>query len=183
VFVLEVGANDEYAANILTDNGYNVLGVDLLPHKLKEKCNYTRKVIDFCGADLERCFDCIFSLSAIEHFGLTTYGDKENDLPYYDVVAMHKMYSMLNHGGTCYITVPYGKYHLTHGVHWRVYNKESLRSRIVQKFKVEKICYFTSGSAIIGGVCRNPYQPVIEKEADRYSGYPPHVTVLLKMKK
>lgn len=181
--VLEVGANDEYAANILTDNKYDVLGVDILPHKLSIPPNYTRTIGDFCRLEFNRQFDCIFSLSAVEHFGLTTYGDTENQCSFYDAAAMLKMWTLLKPGGSCYITVPFGCCFIVYGIHWRVYNDEKLFSRITQKFRVEKKCFFTSGDAMIDGENRKAYQPVTEKEANGYIGHPPHVTVLLKMKK
>lgn len=182
--VVEVGANDEYAANVLADNGYNVLGIDLRPYLQEVPCNYPRWVGDFCRlCEPLSNVGCVFSLSAIEHFGLMTYGDVDSDNPYYDVIACHLIWRALRLGGVFYITVPYGRNHLTNGIHWRVYNDQSFRERIVQRFHIEEQLFFTSGPAVLYGEETPPYCRVDQAEADRYSGDPPHVTVLAKLRK
>lgn len=183
-YIVEVGANEEYVANILTDNGHHVVGIDLRRYLQEIPCNYHRLEGDFndLANDLGDV-DCVVSLSAIEHFGLTTYGDTYNALPYYDVVAMRKIWEILKPEGVCYLTVPYGKDFLTCGKHWRVYNHSSLYARLVQKFVVEEKIFFTSGDATIDFEKRQSYKPVTEEEANRFCGTPPHITVLLKLRK
>jgi hypothetical protein len=138
--ILEVGANEEPSAAILTDNGFDVTGVDLREHDPKYPVNFTRIKDDFVklASSLGK-FDCAFSTSAIEHFGLNVYGSDVD--PNYDIKAMSLMYDVLKDNGTCYITVPYGKYFIE-DTDWRVYNSEKLQERIVGNFKVEKKLFF-----------------------------------------
>lgn len=185
--ILEVGCNEECAADILTDNGWtNIVGVDLQPpHRRPAECNFKRVEGDFCKiSDNFRNFDCVFSLSAIEHFGLSAYG--EDYQPFLDIIAMDRIWSVLKPGGTCYLTVPYGKDHITELAQWpqwRSYSKKSLYFRLIQRFKVEIILCFTACDTTIDGVRRGSHQPVSLDEADRYPGRPPHVMVFLKMRK
>lgn len=183
--ILEVGANDEFSADILTDNGYKVMGIDLREHTIRPKQNYPRIIGDFvktCYQDLLPVyfFDVIYSLSAIEHFGLGTYGEEVRD-DLYDWRAMTCIWDRLKYEGLCYITVPYGEKHLTHGRDWRVYNKESLQDRIIQDFEVLERLYFASGS--VPGDPQDEHGLIPEEFANSYSGKPPHVAVFLKLRK
>ena len=72
----------------------------------------------------------------------------------YDVKAMTKIYDWLKPEGVCYVSVPYGKTSLVgrlDGVYkehppdkweWRIYSKQALQDRIIQKFHVDSIDYF-----------------------------------------
>lgn len=182
--VLEVGANQEYTANVLTDHGYQVTGVDLLPH-YEGRVNYARIEGDFVQlADgLPTDFDVVYSTSAIEHFGLGGYGLNLQD-PDYDQKAMAAMHRRLKPGGSCYITVPYGREFLVHGHDWRVYCRKSLEERIVQDFRVVKKLWFKSADALCPtSKIEQTIHYVGETDADAYSGEPPHVTVFLHLVK
>lgn len=183
--ILEVGANDEFSADILAENGYSVMGIDLLAHKLRPIQKYPRIIGDFvytCYQDLlPPChFNVVYSLSAIEHFGLGTYGEEARDEGY-DRRAMDCIRDRLVDGGLCYITVPYGEKHLTHGRDWRVYNRESLQERIIRDFEVLERLYFASGS--VPGDPQDEEGIIPEGFADSYSGKPPHLAVFLKLRK
>lgn len=177
--VLEVGANEEFIGNILTDNGYRVLGIDLRQQVGVHFHNYIRIEDDFVTTVpyIHPNFDVAISTSAIEHFGLVVYG-QQYLIHNYDIQAMDGIYTLLKKGGTCYITVPYGKEFLDEG-DWRVYDRYSLQNRIIRLFDVEKKIFFLSG----GCGCLDVDGIVKEEDADQYSGKPPHVTVFLKMRK
>lgn len=177
--VLEIGANEEPSADILTDNGYKVTAVDLRPAEI---CTQHKRIVgDFLTTEFDEKFDCCFSTSAIEHFGLDVYGSKVDST--YDKQAATKMYHLLKPGGRCWITVPYGRdYEVARD--WRVYNQRTLHTRIIQAFVVEKKIFFKSADALcpdMGGEI-----PIVaEKDADQYANGEthPHVTVLLQMVK
>ena len=187
--ILSIGDNEEYSANILTDNGYGVTGMDLRPWLQSVPCNHvhlTQDLMEFARhADgltpPSPMLDCVYSLSAVEHFGLTTYGDR--DFEYQDAVAMDAIWRILRHSGTCYVTVPYGRYFMSCGTHWRIYDQRALHSRIVQKFKVEKVAFFTSAIAHINQTACPLGTELDKATADTYEGTDPHVTVILKMRK
>ena len=178
--ICEVGANEEHIADILTDNGHTVIGVDLRDISLIDKQpKYIRIKDDFVtlAKTLNTCFDVMISTSAIEHFGLCVYGQTER-IEDYDAQAMRAMYDLLKPGGTCYITVPYcGKFREERD--WRVYDEATLQERIIGKFEVVEKIFFKSG----GCICPDVNNIVSKEDADKFSGDPPHVTAFLLMRK
>jgi len=186
--VLEVGSHDEPVANILADAGYKVIGVDLRHYdKNLPNCNYEFIQSDFNSLPNEFIkinlgnIDSIFSLSAIEHFGLGTY--LEHYHAYYDVLATRQMWNLLKVGGTAYITVPFGNKFIEFVPHWRIYDMKSLQERVIQDFQVEEMLFFFSGETDFDGKLATTGQVVTKEEAMQYSGRLPHLTVFLKLRK
>lgn len=181
--VLEVGANEEYTSCVLADNGFNVLGIDLrdqaFPYLVPT--NYFRLRGDFVevAKHLESgSFDCAFSTSAIEHFGLRVYGQAfvKDD---YDSETMDEVFRVLKPGGKCYLTIPFGAKYYQMG-DWRMYSEDSLR-RLVGKFKVVKQFYFKSGDA---PGCPDVEGMVTEEDAKKWDEPTrPHITVFLVLQK
>lgn len=182
--IIEVGSNEEYVGNILADNGYAVTGYDLREWQQEIPCNHDRRQGDWCllADDIPSgSVDAVVCLSALEHFGLQTYGD--GNRPYLDVVAMEQVRRVLKPGGAAYISVPFGMCHLNHPPHWRVYDCVSFIERLGRGLAMEGVSFFTSGPAIIDGVYRKAFQDVSRDEASRYPGDPPHCTILSKLRK
>lgn len=184
--ILEVGAQEEYASNILSDMGHIVTGIDLRPYRHPHPCNYEHIVGDFCMLPDEflrehiGTFDAAFSTSAIEHFGLGTYGEGHPRCGY-DTIAMHIIWQLLRMGGMAYITVPYGGKYIQAGIHWRSYDKESLNDLIIQSFEVIEKKFFMSGELKVGKKIYHVGDELTPKEADAMPGEPPHSTVFLKL--
>lgn len=187
--VLEVGANDEDVARILTDNGLAVTGVDLRPDNRSQfPLSYARLEGDFVvlASSLRGCFDAAVSTSALEHFGLGTYGtfEKTED-PDYDTKAVAAVRNLLKPDGVFHLTVPYGSRFVNGNRDWRVYDRDALARRILKPFGgwVEEQLFFKSAE------CSCPDQggcpPIVaEEDADRYEpGSHPHVTVYLRLRK
>ena len=186
--LLAVGCHDEATANILAACGFDVTGIDLRESDpMLPPCNYHYVRHDFCampeGSLVEKSFDAFVSLSAIEHFGFGTYNEGGLVHRYYDVLAMHYAWRMLREGGKAYITVPFGHEFLEVVPHWRVYNETSVWNRLVQDFLVEGLVFFVSGEAQVNGRLRKIGELLTFAEAFTYSGSPPHITVLVIMKK
>lgn len=137
--VLEVGANDNYLASMFKAVGYDISSVDLMPYTFID-VKHPHYVGDFCEFGVEfwqgERFDIIYSISAIEHFGLGTY-NKENYRPYHDVLAMRYIYDLLKPDGVAYVAVPFAGKFVELRPHWRTYDYEALTQRIVQDFNVE----------------------------------------------
>lgn len=193
--VMEVGAHDEPVANLLSDLGFNVVGIDLReyhsnePDKRCPKLNYHYIRHDFCdlSPELTKEFigkvDCIVSLSAIEHFGYGTYGEGGKESFFYDVIAMRTMWQLLREGGTAYITVPFGKTFTEHFPHWRIYDKVNLIYRLVQDFTPEYVLVFVSADIELNGKKYGRFDPITTDEAASYDGNPPHVSIVMKLRK
>ncbi|RJQ27048.1 class I SAM-dependent methyltransferase [Candidatus Parcubacteria bacterium] len=181
--VLVVGDNEENVANILTDNGYDVTGVDLRELPEGTFCNHKRIIGDFCDLELEmNSYDVIICLSALEHFGLSAYGDKKY-LPNHDIAAMYYMWRLVKSGGSVFVTVPFGTGYMELRGDWRVYSTVAVKSRIIQKFNTSQYVCFTSGPCAINGEFRPARAYVSMEEATEYCGDPPHVTLFLAMNK
>jgi SAM-dependent methyltransferase len=142
--VLEIGANDEPASNILALAGYTVFGVDLKPYmnRVNLPLNFTFIQANFNLLRFDSPFDTIVALSTIEHIGLGTY----DETPYTDgdILTMENIYKAVRNGGRVYLTVPVGIYQVV-SPHWRVYDKNALKHRIVGRFNILKTRYFASG--------------------------------------
>lgn len=189
--VLEVGSHDESsdAASIIAKSGQRVVGIDLRqPNHAEAGIAYEYLQADFCDLPAEFIrehigkVDAIFSISAIEHFGLGAYGEAR--LMNYDMFAMRQMWQLLRPGGKAYITVPYGAKFQVFYPHWYVYNYIAVGERLVGDFHVEGTCLFTSASAIINGAEIPPNRIVSREDADTYDDAQyPHVTVFLKLVK
>lgn len=142
--VLEVGGNDNNLPIILAESGFMTIdSVDLMEpswKNLRKGVNPYYVVGDFIEKKDEywpnRSVDVIYSVSAIEHFGLGTY-NKENYRPYHDVIAMRYIYDLLKPGGVAYITTPFAGKFVELRPHWRTYDYEAVMNRLVQDFNVE----------------------------------------------
>lgn len=190
--ILAVGSNEEDTASILTDYGFDVVGYDLrepiLTHMQPPRYIHLQK--DFVtGNDFpDESFDHVYSLSAIEHFGFPCYPGSPVDQGY-DFKATDRMWGLLRYGGTCWITVPYGKGGFAVYPHWRVYNAEALRSRIVHRFSIEMMRFFKSHPDC-PGLAEYPkdgegIEWVPQEDADSWETPPdkPHLTCFLKLRK
>lgn len=184
--VLVVGSHDEPTANILAEMGHDVTGVDLREYDARlSPCNYRYVKGDFCDPDVvpERGqYDAFVSLSTIEHFGMGGY--REGPLhAFYDVIAMRKAWELLRNGGKAYLTVPTGGHYLEIWPHWRVYDLNSLRDRLVQDFKTLTVYASTAADIVVDGRVKKMGESLTESDVNAFSGIPPHVSTLLVMEK
>lgn len=187
--ILEVGSHEEYAANILAELGHDVTGIDLREYDSKghggHPCNYkyVRSDVNRHKFDANH-FDIAFSLSAIEHFGLGTYGEGPISI-YADVLAMDNIWKTLKYDGCAYITVPYGGKYVESIPHWRIYDQAALRDRLVGDFMIIDSVFFASAQVkgnLGPELCFQGGELVPKKHADIYEG-DPHLTVLAKLLK
>ncbi len=197
--IIEVGAHDEPVANVLMDQGYSVTGFDIREYHAGQDlmgkkatdgrpCNYQYVRADFCDLPKEfmaknmGTFDTAVSLSAVEHFGLGTYGEGPVHY-YYDVIALRTIWQLLRVGGTAYVTVPYGKNHHELHPHWRIYNRRSIQERLVQDFRVDFMAVFMASFDTINGRTEARCVQLTWEAADDYQSDQPHVFVLMKLRK
>jgi SAM-dependent methyltransferase len=181
--VLEVGANQESVSWILSNLGYDIVGVDLFPYTGTHPYKHRHIIGDFCELEFEDKFDIVVSTSAIEHFGINVYkeGHKGDD---YDAVAVGKVWAILNPNGVFYVTVPFGSKYMVENENWRVYDSEQLKQRIIQQFTVDRMDFFMSADESASQLGFLPRGTVLTKaEAITYDGPQPHLTVGLKLRK
>lgn len=176
--ILEIGAHDNAAAQILAISGHDVTGVDLRETDQVSHKNYKHIVGDFCNMPIKfykkqyGTYDCVITISAIEHFGLGVYGD-ESDKEYYDVVAMNHAYNMLKPGGRCYIVVPFGGKFITVKPHWRVYDFGAIKDRLQQNFKFSHAQIQCSEKVAVHGTWYEPNTPMdLNTAIFNTSGFP-----------
>lgn len=195
--IIEIGAHDEPIANILAEAGYDVTGVDLREYCAEQdlgdqeptvECNYNYIQADFCDLPIETLqafwgqVDCVIAISALEHFGLGTYKEGPINLNY-DIIAMRQIWNLLKEDGTVYITVPFGKDFLEVLPHWRVYSMQAIKQRLCQDFTVEKAEVFVADTCELNGKELHKGDPITVGEAMEFSGSPPHVSMILKLRK
>lgn len=188
--VLEVGAHDEPIAYLLAQEHFFVTAVDLRrPESPPQGCEVFSHLFRHIQGEFTRMnfpanyFRAVVSTSTIEHFGIGTYATEgvepeEYRNPYLDVIAMAKIWNILEPKGHAYITVPVGEW-LDNTPHWRVYDRQALQHRIIQNFKVLKRQYFVQGGQFRGKLSGTE---LTEEEAfSNKEG--PHATILLVMEK
>lgn len=154
--VLVVGAHDEATANMMADSGFRVWGVDLRGYdRSLPPCNYTFLRGDFCEPDFLNAlvipnapFDAFVCLSSLEHFGMGSYREGQSHR-YYDVVAMRKAWELLRVGARAYVTVPFGSHFIEVWPHWRIYDLDSAKNRLVQDFRLLSVESVSSGDMLI----------------------------------
>ena len=124
--ILDFGCVEDLLPIHLTSLGYNVTGLDFRPYP------FTHPNFAFIQADIlgweppKEKYDCVISISTIEHVGLGGYGDPV--LEDGDKIAVQKLLSSLKKNGRLIITVPFGKFAIERNM--RVYNHEKLHELI-----------------------------------------------------
>lgn len=155
--ILEVGAHDAPITHWLAQKGHKTYSLDLRPYDGPvHECHVRHVIGDFCelpdavNREFIGLFDVIVSVSALEHFGLGTYGEGAAH-PYLDVIAARKAYEYLRPGGRFYVSVPVGGRYVSHHPHWRVYSWDALMERIVQDFDVAWFQACVAESLVLNG--------------------------------
>ena len=116
--------------------GWNVTGVDLLPHPIYWKHPKFRFIQgDFLELDFPPAsFDLILNCSAVEHVGLPGRYDVAAPESDGDLAAMKKMLALLKPGGLMILTIPTGRDAVIAPLH-RVYGSIRL-PKLLQGFDI-----------------------------------------------
>jgi SAM-dependent methyltransferase len=139
--VLEIGHVASDIALQLANEGFSVTGIDLRKYPFVHK-NLTSIVEDFLKHDFSETFDCIYSLSTIEHFGISERyggeGSKENNL---DEEAFKKISKLLSQNGHAIISVPYARAWVS-GIWFKVYTRELIEKKLGTVFTIIEKRYY-----------------------------------------
>jgi len=135
--VLEIGCAESRLSIELATLGYTVTGYDLRDYALVHP-NFTFIKGDFLENELPPAsFDCVISVSTLEHCGIDTYGGPVIDKA--DARIVEAIRRVLKAGGRFIFTVPFGKRGMSR--YYRVYDAESLTA-LLPGFKVIREGYF-----------------------------------------
>jgi SAM-dependent methyltransferase len=105
--VLDIGCLESVVPIQLAMLGYKSTGIDIRDYGFKHK-NFNFIKDDFNAHDFgNEKFDIIVDISAIEHFGLGSYGNKARDLKA-DQKAIDKAIRLLKPNGQLLFTAPFG---------------------------------------------------------------------------
>lgn len=152
--VLEIGSHDYPLAIILAKAGFNVTGIDLRPYDCGSHDNYSHHVFNFNKIpesfmkEHMGTFDCVVSVSTLEHFGLSAYQDIGYH-PYADIAAAVLIWQLLKPGGSFILTVPSAGRYSEHKPHWKVYSINEIIHRFGYNMQLREI-YFECVEAFEG---------------------------------
>ena len=105
--VLDIGSAFSLMPIQLATLGYKVTGLDIIDSGDSHHPNFNQVVSDLFEHKLPKeSFDCVVSVSTIEHMGFGAFGDKV--IPDADVKAFQIVHELLKSGGIAIITVPAG---------------------------------------------------------------------------
>lgn len=174
--VLVVGCNEDPFANVLSELGANVIGLDLREYSNTElstgweKPLYEHIVGDAVTYNFDKKFDLCVSISVVEHIGLgwIQYGGVVDEMG--DAIAMRNMASALKDSGNIYITVPIGgSWKVT--PHWRRYTLDTISRLIGDSEELHRVYFATSYNG--SGTCT-------QKEVEEYHSST-DISILLKL--
>jgi hypothetical protein len=96
---------------------------------------------------------------------------------------MDNIWKALKYDGHAYITVPFGGKYIESTPHWRIYNQEALRDRLIGDFAIIDSKFFASAQVkgnLGPDVCFQGGEEVPSKYAQIYEG-DPHLTIIAKL--
>ena len=134
--VLEIGCSEaDWAGPMKTLRpDLTLTGIDVRDPSSKYSGTFIKGDVLIPSQFAPHTFDCIVSVSTIEHIGLGAYGDPVN--PQGDLIAMANAWTWLKPGGWMYLDVPYSfsAYQCFAHKH-RVYDEQALQERLLPLWK------------------------------------------------
>ncbi|MCO5191968.1 MAG: class I SAM-dependent methyltransferase [Anaerolineae bacterium] len=104
--LLEFGCTRSYLAISLASLGHDVTGIDLRPYPFQHP-NFNFVQGNVLAFEPSLPFDCIVSVSVLEHIGLGAYGESPDAAALQMVIG--KLNTLLRPGGRLIVTVPFGR--------------------------------------------------------------------------
>ncbi len=137
--VLDIGCVESVVPIQLSMMGYDVIGIDIRDHGYRHP-NFRFLKDDFLQHKFTQKFDVAIDISAIEHFGLDTYGyDREDG--HADKQAVDKVHALLKPGGQFIFTAPFGIRGVVENFE-RIYDAHDLGS-MLKGFKVNDMEFYS----------------------------------------
>ncbi len=138
---LEIGHVASSTSLELASLGFDVAAIDLRDYLFTHR-NLKSIKGDFLKHEFNTKFDCIFSLSTIEHFGFSKrYGVEDNTDNHLDEEAFQKISALLAPEGKVIVSFPYAKAFVS-DVWFRVYTRNDLESKLGKYFQIEESRFY-----------------------------------------
>jgi len=139
--ILEIGHVASSTSLELANMGFSVTAIDLRQYPFKH-ANLESIKGDFLKYNFNKRFDCIFSLSTIEHFGMSKrYGGEDEPDNNLDEQAFEKISGLLLPDGRAIISVPYAESWVP-GIWFRVYTRDDVESKLSKSFRIEESRFY-----------------------------------------
>lgn len=165
--VLEIGHVASSTSVELASMGFEVTAIDLRKYPFVHK-NLQSIQGDFLKVEFDKKFDCIFSLSTIEHFGISKrYGGEDEVGNHMDEDAFKKIALLLAHDGKAIVSFPYAKSFVP-DIWFRVYIRADLKKKLETHFTIVEERFYKR--------VNNQWSPVVSPSDDPVS---PHDGVAL----
>ena len=171
--LLEIGHVASTTSLELASLGFNVTAIDLRDYPFTHN-NLKSLKGDFLKYEFNKKFDCIFSLSTIEHFGFSKrYGGGDESNSNLDEQAFEKIADLLELNGKAIISVPYAKTKVS-GIWFRVYTRDDIELKLSKYFQINESRFYRRDN--------NEWTSVIDRNNDSISPHDGVALFLLKGK-
>lgn len=136
--ILDIGCDESILPIMLSSYGYNVHGIDINNYDF-DHINFKFHKGNLKDYDkfAKIKYDCIISMSTIEHIGLGYYGKDD----FSQKEAFQKVLGLLKDDGVFILTIPYGKYSINK---LQIVYDEKLLNSYLEDFKIIKSEYYRS---------------------------------------
>ena len=170
---LEIGHVASSTSLELASLGFNVTAIDLRDYPFIHQ-NLESIKGDFLNHSFDKQFDCVFSLSTIEHFGFSLrYGGEDQLDNHLDEAVFKKISELLTSNGKVIVSFPYAKA-LVPGIWFRVYTRNDIESKLERYFQIEESRFYRRDD--------NEWTVVTDRNNDPVSPHDGVALFLLKVK-
>lgn len=152
--VLDIGCWESIFGIQLAMLGYEVQGIDIQKYGYRHP-HFNFIYDSFLKHTFEEQFDIVINLSAIEHFGLSTYTNTEPNANA-DRLAVEKVQRILKPNGQFLFTAPFGRHAVYKGFE-RIYDSADIMN-LLQDFEIKTKQFFL--------IEKRNVQQISQKEAD-----------------
>ena len=156
---LEIGHVASSTSLELASLGFDVTAIDLRDYPFNHK-NLKSIKGDFLKHEFNKKFDCVFSLSTIEHFGFSKrYGGEDKADNHLDEEAFKKISELLTPDGKAIVSFPYAKTFVP-GIWFRVYTRNDIESKLDKYFQIAESRFYRRDDNKWTSVTRRDNDPI-----------------------
>tara|TARA_B100000963_G_scaffold8671_1_gene6756 strand:- start:27213 stop:27989 length:777 start_codon:yes stop_codon:yes gene_type:complete len=147
--ILDIGSRiDGFVAHVSTFREIDVLDIRPLEGKIKN-INFKKHDLMNEISSLEKKYECVTCLHALEHFGLGRYGDPID--PKGHLKGIKNIHKILSKNGTCYLSFPLGRNRVEFNAH-RVFSIKYIKPILESFFTIESFSYISDDGSLFENV-------------------------------